>query len=166
MKKHAAPQHCSIDEVNTGAFTISFRTRIAADAQILWRMAANPHRHHELDGSSTLSTKVTGPEVLDAGDTFNIWMSKFGIPYTFTMATIESIPAQQVAWQHPAGHIWRWSFAPVDDNADETWVTETFDYTRVKPLLIRLWRTAGIFETNAAHMRTALAGLQERFATG
>src|SRR5699024_1604303 len=77
-----------VHEVDTGSFTISYQVRVGADTDQLWLLAANPHRHHELDGSGSLSTNVTGPEQLSEGDTFNIWMRRFGLPYTLKMTVV------------------------------------------------------------------------------
>src|SRR5699024_11669550 len=92
----------------------------------------NPHRHHELDGGGTLSAQVTGPERLAEGDTFNIWMRQFGLPYTLKMRVLTADHEREIAWQHPGKHIWRWAFDPADTGG--TWVTETFDYTQVKQI--------------------------------
>lgn len=151
-----------VAEVDTGPFTISFRARIAADAERLWDLVSNPHRHHELDGGGSLSAKVTGPARLVEGDKFNIWMRRAGLPYTLTMRVVTSEPEREIAWQHPAGNIWRWVFEPADDGG--TWVTETFDYTMVKPLVIRGLNVADFFNENARNIRASLEQLQQRFS--
>lgn len=151
-----------VHEVDTGSFTISYRVRVNADVDQLWQLAANPHMHHELDGSGTLSARVTGPERLTQGDTFHIWMRMFKVPYTLTMRVVTAKPEREIAWQHPGKHIWRWAFEPADDGG--TWVTETFDYTQVKPLMIRGFNWMGIFKNNAHSIRKSLKGLQQRFA--
>ena len=150
-----------VREVDTGSFTISYRTRVGAEPFQLWELAANPHRHHELDGGGTLSAKVSGPEYLTEGDTFNIWMRRLGLPYTLTMRVVTADPEREIAWQHPAGHIWRWAFQPAEGQG--TWVTETFDYTQVKPIVIRGFNWAGVFNANARQMRNSLLQLQERY---
>lgn len=150
-----------VHEVDTGSFTISYRVRVGAETDQLWLLAANPHRHHELDGGGSLSANVTGPEQLTQGDTFNIWMRRFGLPYTLKMTVVTSEREREIAWQHPGGHIWRWTFEPADDGG--TWVTETFDYTQVKPLMIRAYNWLGIFPDNAKNMRASLQQLQDRY---
>lgn len=151
-----------VHEVDTASFTISYRVRVQASVDQLWPMAVNPHRHHELDGSDSLSSKVSGPEVLTEGDTFNIWMRRLGIPYTLKMRVLIADPHHEIAWQHPAKHVWHWVFEPAD--AGGTWVTETFDYRAVSPLTLRLWKAAGIFDRNASDIRSTLQRLQDRYA--
>lgn len=152
----------AVEEVDTGPFTISYRTHVAQPPSELWSLAANPHRHHELDGSGTLSTKVTGPAQLAQGDVFNVWMRRFGLPYTIPMRVLTAVPAQEVSWQHPTKHIWRWTFSPTDDGG--SWVTETFDYTQVSPLLLRGWNLLQTFVANARDMRASLQSLHDQYA--
>ena len=151
-----------VAEVDTGSFTISYRVWVNADAAELWQLASNPHRHHELDGGGTLSARVTGPERLAEGDTFNIWMRQFGLPYTLKMRVLTAYHEREIAWQHPGKHIWRWAFDPADTGG--MWVTETFDYTQVKPFMIRGFNWLGIFQNNAKNMRASLRQLQKRFS--
>src|SRR5699024_8880895 len=106
----------SVSEVNTWPFTISFRTKVAASANELWQLAANPHRHHELDDGETLSARVTGPEQLAEGDTFHIWMRQLGIHYTLTMRIVKSKEYQAIAGKHYAGHTSGWNFETAYDD--------------------------------------------------
>lgn len=152
----------NVHEVNTGPFTISYRVWVDAEAAELWQLASNPHRHHELDGGGTLSARVTGPDRLAQGDTFNIWMRQFGLPYTLKMRVLTADHEREIAWEHPGKHIWRWAFDPADTGG--TWVTETFDYTQVKPLMIRGFNWVGIFKNNAHNMRASLRQLQQQFS--
>lgn len=131
------------------------------DAVPLWQLAANPHRHHEFDGSGSLSSNVTGPTQLSTGDTFHVWMHRFGLPYTIPMRVITVEQARTIAWQHPSKHIWRWTFTPADDGG--TWVTETFDYTQVHPILLRAWKLLNIYHANAYSIRTSLQQLHDRY---
>lgn len=150
-----------VHEVDTGPFTISYRVHVNTTVEQLWPLAVNPHRHHELDGSDTLSKKVTGPEVLKTDDTFNIWMRRAGIPYTLKMRVLIADPHRQIAWQHPSKHVWHWVFEPADDGG--TWVTETFDYRQASPLTIRMWKLGDVFSRNASDIRATLQRLQDRY---
>lgn len=150
-----------VHEVDTGSFTISYRARVGAEPFQLWELAANPHRHHELDGGGSLTTKVSGPEYLTEGDTFNIWMWRYGVPYTLKMRVLTADPEREISWLHPGRHVWRWAFQPAREGG--TWVTETFDYTRVKPIVIRGYNLMGVFHQNARNMRASLQQLQERY---
>lgn len=161
MNEHTQSTN-NVHEVETGPFTISYRVWVDAEPAELWQLASNPHRHHELDGGGTLSARVTGPERLSENDTFNIWMRQFGLPYTLKMRVVTSNQEREIAWQHPGQHIWRWAFNPADTSG--TWVTETFDYTQVKPIVIRGYNWAGVFQNNAKNMRASLKQLQQQFS--
>lgn len=151
-----------VAEVDTGPFTISYRVHVNATVDQLWPLAVNPHRHHELDGSDTLSNKVSGPEELRTGDTFNIWMRRLGIPYTLKMRVLVADPAHEIAWQHPSKHVWHWVFEPADDGG--TWVTETFDYRQASPFTLRMWKLGDVFNRNAGDIRATLHRLHDRYA--
>ena len=161
MAQHTQyPQH--VNEIDTGPFTISYRVHVNASVDQLWPLVVNPHRHHELDGSGSLSAQVSGPEVLTEGDTFNIWMRQFGVPYTIKMRVLTADPHHEIAWQHPAKHVWAWAFEAAGDGG--TWVTETFDYRQVSPLMLRVWKAMGMFNHNAHNIRATLQGLQTHYA--
>lgn len=151
-----------VTEVSTGPFTISYRTHLAVGSDEVWQLVSNPHNHHQLNGDGSLTARVTGPTLLQPGNTFHIWMRKFGIPYTLPMRVVTADPQTGVSWQHPAGHIWGWSWVATDDGG--CLVTETFDYTQVKPLLLRLWKPAGVFHANAKNMVDTLTQLNQRFS--
>ncbi|WP_275585233.1 hypothetical protein, partial [Stenotrophomonas maltophilia] len=63
----------------------SYRVTVAAPAHELWAMLADPHRHHEADGSGTVRPKVSGPHRLAVGDRFRVAMRKYGVPYTMPL---------------------------------------------------------------------------------
>src|SRR5690625_7667056 len=123
-----------VHEVDTGSFTISYQVRVGADTDQLWLVAANPHRHHELDGSGSLSTNVTGPEQLSEGDTFNFWMRRFGLPCALKVTVVTAEREREIAWQSLGGHMRHWTFEPADDGG--TWVIGRFVYIKVKQLVI------------------------------
>ena len=56
----AAPQAAWPERVETGEHQVSYRATVAAPAHELWAMLADPHRHHEADGSGTVRPKVSG----------------------------------------------------------------------------------------------------------
>lgn len=149
----------SIETVDRGARKVARRARINVEAHELFRMLANPHRHHEADGSGTVKPKVIGPRELRTGDRFRVDMSMFGIPYAITSTATQIEPNRVVEWQHPGRHRWRWELEPQDDGS--TIVTEVFDYSdsRGAALLERLKVPA----RNSVSMRDSLAKLQRRF---
>ncbi|MGZ8177669.1 SRPBCC family protein [Williamsia sp. SKLECPSW1] len=121
----------AVSTVEAGPRKVARRVTVNAPAADLFALAANPHRHHELDGSGTVrDSTVKGPEKLSTGDKFSVGMKQFGVPYVIKSTATEIVDGQTVEWQHPMGHKWRWDFHETAPGVTE--VTETFDYTSAK----------------------------------
>jgi uncharacterized protein YndB with AHSA1/START domain len=104
--------------------TVSASTVVAAPPAEVFALLANPHRHHEFDGSGTVRGAVSGPERLALGDRFGMSM-KIKVPYRVTNRVVEFEPDRRIGWCHPARAIWRYELEVVPGG---TRVTETFDY--------------------------------------
>ena len=126
----AAPQAAWPERVETGEHQVSYRATVAAPAHELWAMLADPHRHHEADGSGTVRPKVSGPHRLAVGDRFRVAMRKYGVPYTMTLTATAVDEDELVEWAHPGGHRWRWAFR---DNGDGTTEVNTEKLTALRP---------------------------------
>ncbi len=148
-----------VTTVDAGPRAVSRRVTVHAPAAELFAMAANPHRHPELDGSGTVrSTPVRGPEVLGEGARFSVGMKQYGVPYSITSTVTEFDDGRVVAWRHPMGHSWRWEFTEVSPGLTE--VTETFDYAGSRsPRLLELF---GQPKANAAGITKTLQKLADR----
>lgn len=99
---------------------------IDAPAGQIFALLANPHRHHEFDGSGTVRARVSGPTSLRLGDRFTVSM-RVKVPYRVTSTVKEFEPDRLIAWAHLGGHRWRYELRPIDEGSTE--VTETFDGT-------------------------------------
>ncbi|GAB3192968.1 SRPBCC family protein [Nesterenkonia suensis] len=141
---------------------IAWQIRVRASAEELYALIANPHRHHELDGSGTVRTSAIGPRELRPGDRFRVDMRKYGIPYALTMVTTAAEPPHVVEWRHPGGHRWRWELQ-ADDGA--TVVTESYDYTGQPAALRRLLGLAGIHRENSRGISASLQQVHDLFAS-
>jgi hypothetical protein len=97
---------------------------IAADAQTLFDIVADPARHPELDGSGSVrATLPDGPDRLSLGAKFGMDM-KLGASYKIVNTVIEFDEPRRIGWRHFNGHVWRYLFEPVDGG---TRVTEQWD---------------------------------------
>ena len=150
----------SIERVDRGHRQVVRGARVAADAHDVFALLANPHRHHEIDGSGTVKPQVIGPRELRAGDKFRVSMQMHRIPYSLTSTATEIVPDRVVEWQHPGKHRWRWELEPQDDGT--TLVTEVFDY-RPSPIAGLLERMK-VPARNANSIRATLGRLQQRFS--
>lgn len=162
--------------LDRGAEVVTYTITVDAPAHQLWAIAANPHRHHELDGSGTVRSSAIGPRQLMTGDRFRVDMKKFGMPYALTLRVTESRPPEipdagepvtgVVEWRQPTGHRWRWEFAPVTgtDGAVRTEVTESYDASGQQPVVRRFLNVVKVAEENARGIRASLQRLHDRFA--
>lgn len=145
--------------VDAGATCVSRQIVVDATPEEVFALLADPHRHHEVDGSGTVKQEVIGPRRLEYGDRFRISMRMMGVPYAITSTVTRLEPGRVVEWRHPGGHRWRWEFEDAGDG--RTRVTETFDFTDSPALLMRLIKAP---ERNAEGIEASLRRVQEYFA--
>ena len=110
-------------------YLVSESRTIAAPAQQLFDIVADPEMHPRIDGSGTVQALRDGaPKRLSLGAKFGADM-KLGTSYRITNTVVEFEDGRLIAWRHFNGHRWRYTFEPVD--AETTTVTEQWDATRV-----------------------------------
>jgi uncharacterized protein YndB with AHSA1/START domain len=139
------------------ARTVSASAVVAAPPEEVFALLANPHRHHEFDGSGTLTGAVSGPQRLQLGDRFGMRMKR-GMSYRTSNRVVEFEADRRIGWCHAARAIWRYELQPV---AGGTRVTETFDYS-ASPLRVVLG-LSGAPRSNARAISATLRRLQEIF---
>ncbi|HUN37680.1 MAG TPA: SRPBCC family protein [Trebonia sp.] len=119
--------------------------RIAAPAEVIFRVLADPGRHVELDGSGMLRGAVTTTPVTGVGDVFimKMYFAALG-DYEMNNHVVEYEQERRIGWEpeagrgHPGaateegGGRWgqRWSYELVPDGPDATIVTEIYDCSR------------------------------------
>ena len=152
-----------VTEVDAGPRKVARSIEVPAPPSEIFALIANPHRHHELDGSGTVKDKVKGPEKLSEGDSFTVSMTQYGLPYKIKSRAVEVVdePGHAVvAWKHPMGHVWRWEMRQTGEG--QTQVTETFDYSTAKaPKILEI---AGFPKKNGQGISKTLENLRNRFA--
>ena len=112
------------------------RITIAAPAEEIFELLANPARHADIDGSGTVERAVSGPERLSQGAQFGMAM-RIKVPYRIKNTVVEFDEPRQIAWRHTGRHRWRYQLEPIDANT--TVVTETFDgSTAIFPPALKL----------------------------
>jgi len=126
---------------------------IAADAQSLFDVVADPTLHHVIDGSGSVKGVRGGSRKLQLGDKFSASM-RIVVPYLITNKVVEYSEGRRIAWAHIGGWRWRYEFQPVDGGTE---VTETFDWSHSKAgAYVRLLNWP---EKNRANMERTLARL-------
>jgi hypothetical protein len=136
---------------------VSASTVVTAQAAEVFALLANPHRHHEFDGSGTVRQAVSGPQRLALGDRFGMDM-RAGLTYRITNTVVEFEPDRRIAWHHFAKAVWRYELEPVPAG---TRIVETFDWER-SPVRMPL-DLVRIGERNGRSIRATLARLREIF---
>ncbi|WP_181780109.1 SRPBCC family protein [Pseudonocardia pini] len=130
---------------------------VTAPPEEVFALLADPHRHHEFDGSGSVQAAISGPARLGPGDSFGVRM-RIGVPYRITNHVVEFEEDRRIAWCHFARAVWRYELEPVPEG---TRITETFDYgvSRFPRAIEKLRFPQG----NAKSIRDTLLRLQEIF---
>ncbi len=122
--------------LNTGNEQIkSARIVINASAEKIFAILANPHRHKEIDGSSTIQENISGPDKLILGSKFGMKMH-LGVDYRILNTVVEYKENSLIGWRHVGRWIWRYELMNLGPQM--TQVTETFDASRA-PLISKAW---------------------------
>lgn len=111
------------------------KIQIAASPSTIFAILSNPRRHKEIDGSSTITSNISGPEKLQLGSKFGMQM-RLGINYRITNKVVEFRENELIAWRHVGRWVWRYELKAIGPNLTE--VTETFDGSRI-PGISRYW---------------------------
>ncbi len=131
---------------------------IAAPAQEIFEVLADPAKHSIIDGSGSLVEAKGNPPRLFLGAKFGMKMSFHA---TMRNKVVEFEDGKQIGWRHIGQHIWRYELEPVEGG---TKVTETFDW-RPSPLPWLLQRQ-DIPTKNLASMEKTLGRLETYVTTG
>ncbi len=127
---------------------------IAAPAQRIFDIVADPARHPELDGSGSVrSARPGNQDRLSLGATFSMDM-RLGAPYKIENTVLEFEDGRRIAWRHFNGHVWRYLLEPVDGG---TQVTEQWDARPARNR--RLLLLIGFGRRNRRGIRASLARL-------
>lgn len=151
--------------LETPANVISAQTTVRAAAADIYALVANPARHAELDGGTTVRGLRKGADAEFAvGDTFSQKMFLF-VPYTLPMRVTRAKKNEGVTWVHPGRHTWSWD---LEDHGDGTvTVTETFDargsvFAGIP--VYKFYHWSGEFTLNKKNIALSLANLHRIFA--
>ena len=113
----------------------SARIVVQTSPSAIFSILSNPKRHKDIDGSSTVTASVSGPDVLVLGSTFGMKM-RLGITYWIRNTVVEYKKDELIAWRHLGR--WRWRYQLKDLGNGSTQVTESFDGT-FAPAVAQVW---------------------------
>jgi uncharacterized protein YndB with AHSA1/START domain len=122
--------------VGVALHPIAVERFIAAPAERIFDILADPAQHPAIDGGGTLRAAEDGnPARLSDGARFGMNM-KLGAPYRISNKVVEFTEARRIGWRHFNGHVWRYVLSPTDGG---TLVREEWDPTNAKnQLVVRL----------------------------
>jgi uncharacterized protein YndB with AHSA1/START domain len=144
---------------------VSVERVIAAPADTIFDLLADPARHHDIDGSGSVRDAKNGPPRLTMGAEFGMAMH-LGIGYSMTNEIIEFDEGKRIAWQtRPAGNmqgrffggrIWRYELEPA---AGGTLVRESWDISQEKGPIKALLRVGRSKEHTRQAMEKTLVNI-------
>lgn len=111
---------------------VSASREIAAGAEPIFELIADPAEQPRWDGNDNLSEAPTGQRVRAVGDVFTMTTTSGNVRENHV---VEFAEGRLIAWrpaelgQTPPGHLWRWELEPID--ASRTRVTHTYDWTEL-----------------------------------
>ncbi len=111
---------------------VSASRDIAATAQDIFELIADPSRQPEWDGNDNLSNAAAGQRVRAVGDVFRMTTTKGS---DRDNEVVEFEEGRLIAWKPSAvgepqpGHLWRWELRPNQDGS--THVTHTYDWSQL-----------------------------------
>jgi uncharacterized protein YndB with AHSA1/START domain len=105
---------------------------IAATADTVFELIADPAQQPRWDGNDNLSEAAGGQRVRAVGDVFAMTITSGNVRENHV---VEFVEGRRIAWrpsvpgQAPPGHLWRWELEPIDPT--HTRVTHTYDWTQL-----------------------------------
>jgi uncharacterized protein YndB with AHSA1/START domain len=144
---------------------VSVERTIAAPAEAIFAVIADPTRHRDFDGSGTVRDAKNVPHELALGEKFGMNM-RLVMPYSMVSTVVEFEKDRRIAWQtlpsYPfvgklaGGRIWRYELEPVQGG---TRVRESWDISKEAALTKPVVKMAA--ETTRKNMTATL----DRLAT-
>ena len=138
------------------ARTVSATRELAAPADVIFELIADPSQQPRWDGNDNLAEAPAGQRIHGVGDVFTMVLSKGSIRENHV---VEFDEGRRIAWlpadpgEPPAGHLWRWELEPVGEAT--TRVTHTYDWSQ----LIDRSRFARARSTTAENLHASLTRL-------
>jgi uncharacterized protein YndB with AHSA1/START domain len=111
---------------------VSATRDIAAGAEPLFELIADPAQQPRWDGNSNLANAEEGQRVHGAGEVFTMTLTNGGVRENHV---VEFAEGRRIAWnpatagERTAGHLWRWELEPITDS--RTRVTHTYDWSQL-----------------------------------
>lgn len=118
---------------NSATRIVSATREIAAPADRVFELIADPAVQPRWDGNENLAEAAAGQRVQSVGDVFVMTLTKDGA--VRENHVVEFAEGRCIAWcpaepgATPPGHLWRWELEPVEGG--RTRVTHTYDWSQL-----------------------------------
>lgn len=128
----AVGRRACFDEVVTDEHVVRASRTIAADADRIFELIADPAQQPRWDGNDNLAEAGGSRRVRTVGDVFEMTLTNGHVRENHV---VEFEDGRLIAWQpaepgaEPPGHLWRWELEPL--GADATRVTHTYDWSKL-----------------------------------
>lgn len=135
---------------------------VAAPAERIFELIADPARQPEWDGNDNLGAAPAGQRVRQVGEAFTMALTN---GKSRENHIVEFEEGRRIAWrpsepgEPPPGHLWRWELEPIDESS--TRVTHTYDWTELTDE-VRLERARWTTSDRLATSLERLAALAEQ----
>lgn len=109
---------------------VSASREIAAGADLIFELIADPAQQPRWDGNDNLAEAPPGQRVRAVGEVFTMTTTSGNVRENHV---VEFAEGRRIAWTpaepglDPPGHLWRWELDPID--ASRTRATHTYDWT-------------------------------------
>lgn len=109
---------------------VSASREIAAAAETVFELIADPSAQPGWDGNDNLSEAPAGQRVRGVGDVFVMTTTQGNVRENHV---VEFVEGRRIAWRpaepgkEPPGHLWRWEVEPTASTTSR--VTHTYDWT-------------------------------------
>ncbi|MBK1783822.1 SRPBCC family protein [Prauserella cavernicola] len=109
---------------------VSAGREIAANADRIFDLIADPTRQPSWDGNENLAEAPEGQRVRGVGEVFTMLLTQGTVRENHV---VEFEEGRRIAWlpsepgAQPPGHLWRWELEPLDEG--RTRVTHTYDWS-------------------------------------
>lgn len=127
-----------MDSEITQPRVVSAQREVAAPADRIFELIADPARQPDWDGNDNLARAEPGQRVRAAGDVFlmELTLDPARKDVRRENHVEEFEEGRLIAWRPsevgapPPGHLWRWELEPLDDG--RTLVRHTYDWTQLR----------------------------------
>lgn len=121
--------------MNTETRIVSVERRVAAPAENIFELIADPAKQPQWDGNDNLAHAIAGQRVTAVGDVFSMELT--GTLGVRENHAVEFEEGRRIAWlpspvgqPTPPGHLWRWEVEPQADGT--AIVRHTFDWSALE----------------------------------